>query len=75
MLDRSQTKSTAVKRDTMIMTPPIVGVPFLLIWPSSPRSRMVSPICLRCRKAMTFFPNRMATNMDITLASIALKER
>ena len=75
MLVRSQTSRTETTRASRMMIPPIVGVPFFCIWPSSPRSRMVSPICLRCSQRMMRFPAKKAISMLKMLASIARKDR
>ena len=59
----------------MMMTPPIVGVPFFCIWPSRPRLRMVSPIWWRWSQAIIFLPAKKAISMLITAASRALNDR
>ncbi len=44
----------------MIMIPPIVGVPVFFIWPSRPRLRTVSPICLFWSLWMMVCPKKRA---------------
>ena len=53
------------------MTPPIVGVPFLCAWLTTPAfspSRTVSPICLVRRKRMIFLPANSATSSAVPAA-------
>ena len=59
----------------IIIMPPIVGVPFFCIWPSRPRSLIVSPICLRWSQVMIHLPMKKAMSMAVTLVSMALKDR
>ncbi len=47
----------------MIMTPPIVGVPVLLICPSRPRLRTTSPTCIFCRRRIMSRPKIRAITM------------
>ena len=75
LLLRSQTSSTLASSETRMIMPPIVGVPFFSICPARPRSRMVSPICLRCSQWMMCLPKKNDISMLTTIASIALKER
>ena len=58
-----------------MMMPPIVGVPFFSIWPARPRSRMLSPICLRWSQRMMRPPAKNAISMLMTIAAIALNVR
>ena len=48
----------------MMMTPPIVGVPVFFIWPSSARSRIISPTCIICSRSIILRPNITAINSD-----------
>ena len=61
--------------EMMMMIPPIVGVPFFCICPSSPRSRIVSPICFFWSQEIILRPIKTAISMAVTLVSIALKDR
>ena len=53
----------------MMMIPPIVGVPFLLICPSSPRLRTVSPIWRYCKRSMMRRPMAVAMKSERMSAS------
>ena len=75
MLSRRQTSRADPRSERIIMMPPMVGVPFFCIWPSSPRSRMVSPIWCFWRALIILPPAKNAMSILITTASIALNER
>ena len=47
-----------------MIIPPVVGVPYLLIWPSSPRFLTVSPICNICNLSMIRRPIAVEINKD-----------
>ncbi len=62
------------RMEMMMMTPPMVGVPFFCIWPSSPRLRTSSPTCIRCSRRMILCPNARAISSEIAKVSPARKE-
>ena len=66
--------STGTRMDSRIIRPPIVGVPFFWSCPSSPRSRMVSPICFFCSQQIIRRPKIMAVRMATTLPAMARNE-
>ena len=72
---RSQNSSTGTTIEMIMMIPPIVGVPFFCIWPSSPRSLIVSPICFLWSQEMIHLPMKKAISIAVTLVNIALKDR
>ncbi len=53
-------------------TPPIVGVPSLVLWPAGPSSRMFWPNSLRRSQRMKAGPMMSISTMATTLAPIAL---
>ena len=75
MLVRSQNSRTGMTMETMMIIPPMVGVPFFCSWPSRPRSRMDSPICLICSHLIILLPMKKAMSIAVMLVSIALKDR
>ena len=75
MLSRRQTSRAEPSTAAMMIRPPIVGVPFFCICPSSPRSRISSPIWWRCSTRMMRPPAKKAISMLMTAASMARKER
>ena len=75
MLARSANRRTGMIMATKIMIPPIVGVPFFCICPSSPRSRMVSPICFFWSQPIIFFPAKIEMRRAVVNAAMALKDR
>ena len=75
MLVRSLNSSTGTTMASRMMTPPIVGVPFFCIWPSRPRSRIVSPICFFCSQRMILLPAKRDMSMAVTQPSMALNDR
>ena len=64
MFDRLPISRQGMSVAMIMMMPPMVGVPFLASWPSSPRLRTTSPICIFCRRAMTRWPNTSAITSD-----------
>mgnify|MGYP000386214278 CR=1 FL=1 len=60
--------------DATHMIPPIVGVPCLANWPSSPRSRTVSPTCFLRSIPISLSPNRSEITSEAITASAARKE-
>ena len=75
MFVRSAKSRTDTRMERMMMMPPIVGVPFFCICPSSPRSRISSPICFFWSHLMMRLPATSDIRMAVTLANMALKDR
>ena len=75
MFVRSANSRTDTMMAMKMMMPPIVGVPFFCICPSSPRSLISSPICFFCSHLMIRFPMISDMTMAVTLAIMALKVR
>ncbi len=57
-----------------MISPPIVGVPCFCIWPSNPRSRTVSPTCMRRNRLMMPFPHHSEMSNETNTAIAARKE-
>ena len=74
MLSSRPNSSVGTRIASRMMTPPIVGVPRFWSWPSSPRSRISSPICLRRRKSMIERPKIMAISSDRMMAAAERNE-
>ena len=73
MLSSRANSSVGIRMAARMMSPPMVGVPCLLSWPSSPRSRTVSPTCRRCRSRMMPLPNHNEMSNDTNTAMPARK--
>jgi UDP-N-acetylmuramyl pentapeptide phosphotransferase/UDP-N-acetylglucosamine-1-phosphate transferase len=69
---RLANNKVGIKIASIIIMPPIVGVPFLLCSPANPRSRTDSPICLCFRILIIFFPISVETSKDNKTASSTL---
>ena len=56
------------------MSPPMVGVPFFLDCPESPRFLIDSPICLCFKNLMIFLPKIVEIKSDKIVAAAVRKE-
>ena len=74
MLSSRPTRSVGTRTANSISTPPIVGVPRLESCPSSPRSRISSPIWWRRSIRMIERPNMMVINSARITASAERKD-
>ena len=75
MFVRSPKSRIGMMIERKMMMPPIVGVPFFCICPSSPRSRISSPICFFWIHLMIFLPANIEMRRAVVNAAIALKDR
>ena len=75
MFLRSAKRITGITMARKIMMPPIVGVPFFCSCPSSPRSRISSPICFFLIAAIIFLPAKIEKRRAVENASMALNDR
>ena len=65
---------TGITVEKIIMSPPIVGVPFFSFWPIKPKSLIVSPICFFFKKIIIFFPKIIEKNNEKINAKDYLKD-
>ncbi len=70
--DRSLKMKNGTSTASQTSTPPIVGVPSLILWPSGPSSRMVWPNSLRRSHSMKAGPTMRITTIDVMPAASAL---
>ena len=73
-LVKSANSRVGMRMAPRMMSPPMVGVPCLFIWPSSPKSRTISPTCFSWSRSMIRLPNRMPTKRLVSKLIPARKD-
>ena len=70
---RSASSRVGTRMAVMMISPPMVGVPRLLVSPASPSSRMPSLICFFLRKRISFLPYTSVIKSESSTASSTRK--